>query len=63
MPDWFYRTVAQPALFRLPDRMSRAVALGLLGSLGRHAPGRALIDFLGHMHADPRLARQLGASR
>lgn len=56
MPDWFYRTVAQPALFCLPDRLARGSALGLMGLLGASRAGRALIDFLGHMHADPRLA-------
>lgn len=55
MPDWFYRTVAQPALFRLPDRLSRKVALGTIGVLGRSRIGGGLIDFLGHMEADPRL--------
>lgn len=56
MPDWFYRTVAQRALFALPDSAARALALGTIGALGRNAPGRALIDLLGHMRADPRLA-------
>lgn len=62
MPDWFYRTVAQPALFRLPDRTARSVALGVIGVLGASRMGRAVIDFLGHMHADPRLAVQVGGT-
>lgn len=55
MPDWWYRTVAQPALFRLNGRAARGVALGVVGALGRTRAGRSLIDFLGHMRADPRL--------
>ncbi len=60
MPDWFYRTLAQPALFLLPDKVARALALGLMGGLGECRPGRALIDFMGHMHADPRLRVKVG---
>lgn len=45
MPDWFYRTVAQPALFKLPELASRRVALGVIGTLGRFRLGGALIDF------------------
>lgn len=60
MPDWFYRPVAQRALFCLPDHWSRTVGLGLIGNLGESAPGRALIDFFGHMAADSRLAVRVG---
>ncbi len=56
MPDWFYRTVAQRVLFCLPGNAGRAVALGVIGTLGKSGTGRAIIDFLGHMEADPRLA-------
>lgn len=56
VPDWFYRTVAQPMLFRLPDATGRAVALGMVGMLGRTAPGRWVIDLLGHLRADGALA-------
>lgn len=59
MPDWFYRPVAQPVLFRLPDRAARGVALGVIGALGRSAAGRALIDFLGHMAPPPNLAVEI----
>lgn len=62
VPDWFYRTVAQPVLFALPDKAARAVALGIMGTLGASRPGRALIDFMGHMHADPRLAVRVGGT-
>lgn len=55
MPDWFYRTVTQPVLFRLPAGTARDFALGFLGRLSRLPAGPAAIDFLGHMRADPRL--------
>ena len=55
MPDWFYRTVSQPILFRLPAHKARDVALAFIGRLARLPLGPALIDFLGHMRADPRL--------
>ncbi len=54
--------MAQPTLFALPDKAARAVALGMMGTLGASRPGRALIDFMGHMHADPRLAVRVGGT-
>src|ERR1043165_5726639 len=60
MPDWFYRTVAQRALFSLPDEAGRAVALGIIGTLGKSEAGRAIIDFMGHMAPDPRLRVRVG---
>ena len=59
MPDWFYRTVSQPILFRFSAPRSRDFALGFMGGLGRLPFGPFLIDFLGHMRADPRLRRTL----
>jgi hypothetical protein len=55
MPDWFYRTLTQPLLFRLPAVAARDFTLGFLGRLSRLPLGPAVIDFLGHMRADPRL--------
>jgi hypothetical protein len=49
MPDWFYRTVSQPVLFRLPARWARDLTLGFMGRLARLPLGPAIIDFLGHM--------------
>ncbi len=57
MPDWFYRTVSQPLLFRLPAPRARDFALGFMGRLSRLPFGPLLIDFLGHMRADPRLRK------
>jgi hypothetical protein len=55
MPDWFYRTVSRPVLFRLPVSRSRNLALGFMGRFARLPLGLAMIDFLGHMRADDRL--------
>src|SRR5918996_3330493 len=55
MPDWFYRTVSKPILFRLPASRARNVALGFMSGLARLPFGPYLIDFLGHMRADTRL--------
>ena len=57
MPDWFYRTVSQPLLFSLPAPRARDLALGFMGRLSRLPFGPLLIDFLGHMRADPRLRK------
>jgi dihydroorotate dehydrogenase len=59
MPDWFYRTVSQPVLFRLPAVRARDLTLGFMGRLARLPLGPAVIDFLGHMRADPRLRRSI----
>lgn len=59
MPDWSYRTVFRPLLFRLPLETGRALALGTMGWLSRMPWGPALIDFLGHMRPDARLSRSL----
>ncbi len=59
MPDWFYRTVSRPLLYRLRPRVARALALGFMGRLARLPLGSRVIDLLGHMRADPRLAVSL----
>ena len=59
MPDWFYRTVSRPLLFRLSAPRARDLALGFMGTLARLPLGGAVIDFLGHMRADPRLRQTL----
>ena len=57
MPDWFYRTLSRPALFLLPPKHSRDIALGFMGGLAAlpFGAGGKIIDFLGHMRPDPRL--------
>jgi dihydroorotate dehydrogenase len=59
MPDWSYRTVLRPLLFRLPPRRARDLCLGVMGLLARSWAGRAFIDLLGHMRPDPRLRKSL----
>jgi dihydroorotate dehydrogenase len=59
MPDWFYRTVSRPLLFRLPAEVSRTFALRIVGTLSRLPLGPGIIDLLGHMRADPRLKRTI----
>src|SRR5438876_7917865 len=59
MPDWFYRTVSRPILFRCPAVTARDFALGVIGRLARLPFGPAVIDFLGHMRADRRLRQTL----
>ena len=59
MPDWFYRTLARPLLFRLPATTGRDFALGFMGLLGRLPFGGAVIDFLGHMRAPTPLGLEL----
>jgi dihydroorotate dehydrogenase len=55
MPDWSYRTVFRPLLFRLPPRLARGLCLGVVGTLARLPLGGKVIDLLGHMRPDPRL--------
>jgi hypothetical protein len=55
MPDWFYRTVSRPLLYRLKPRTARAFALGFMSKLARLPLGPRVIDLLGHMRPDPRL--------
>ena len=59
MPDWSYRTVFQPLLFRLPFEFARDVALGAMGRLSRMPFGTAVIDFMGHMRPVDDLARSV----
>jgi dihydroorotate dehydrogenase len=56
MPDWFYRTISRPMLYRLPAPMARTFALGVMGRLVRFPFGGTLIDLLGHMRADDRVS-------
>jgi dihydroorotate dehydrogenase len=57
VPDWFYRTVSRPLLFRLPAEQARRLACGFMGKIGDlpSGLGGAFIDFLGHMRPDARL--------
>ena len=57
MPDWSYRTVLRPLLFRLPVTAARDLSLGVMGALGRSRVGSAVIDLLGHMRPPASLRR------
>jgi hypothetical protein len=61
MPDWTYRTVFRPVLFRLPTAVGRDLALGTIGTLARLPWGRRVIEFMGHMRPPRPLRRRLGA--
>src|SRR4051794_5525715 len=58
MPDWSYRTVFRPALFRLPVPLARGLTLRVLGTLARLPLGPRVIDFLGHMRPPAGLRRE-----
>ncbi len=59
MPDWFYRTVSRPLLFRLPAEKAQALACGFMGMIGNLPAGLGgtFIDFLGHMRPDVQLEK------
>ncbi|HEY1171948.1 MAG TPA: hypothetical protein VGH19_11305 [Verrucomicrobiae bacterium] len=61
MPDWFYRTVSRPLLFRLPADKAQSLACSFMGMIGDlpQGLGGAFIDFLGHMRPDARLENTL----
>jgi dihydroorotate dehydrogenase len=63
MPDWTYRTLIRPVLFRLPAATARQWSLAALARLARMPAGPCVVEFFGHMQADPRLAvRVAGAA-
>jgi dihydroorotate dehydrogenase len=60
MPDWSYRTVLRPLMFRLGPERSRRLTIATLSTLSRLPFGLAAIDFLGHMRPDTRLRTRVG---
>ncbi len=56
MPDWTYQTVFRPLLFSLGPQAGRTIALGGMGFLARLPFGRHVIQLMGHMRPDARLA-------
>ena len=60
MPDWSYRTVFRPLLFRLPDALGRDLALAAIGGLGGLPGGRRVIEWMGHMRPPAALAARIG---
>jgi dihydroorotate dehydrogenase len=61
MPDWSYRTLFRPVLFRLPAAKARDLTLGFMGALARLPLGSRVIDLLGHMRPPADLARTVGS--
>lgn len=61
MPDWTYRTVFRPVLFRVPTTVGRDLALAAIGTVARLPWGRRVIEFMGHMRPARPLRRRLGA--
>ena len=57
MPDWSYRTILRPVLLSLGAERARRLAVRALRTLSRFP---YIIDFMGHMRADPRLRTQFG---
>jgi hypothetical protein len=62
MPDWTYRTIVRPLLFRLPVAVGRDLATGMIGSIARLPWGRHVIEFMGHMRPPAPLRRRLGTA-
>jgi dihydroorotate dehydrogenase len=58
MPDWSYQTLLRPALFAIRAEAGRDLALGAMGLLARFPGGARVIQLLGHMTPDVRLASQ-----
>lgn len=60
MPDWSYRTLFRPLLFRMPAATARDATLGAMGALSRLPGGTFVIRTLGHMELAPVLESSLG---
>lgn len=58
MPDWTYQTVFRAPLLGIDPGRGRDIALGCMGLLSRLPFGRRVIQLMGHMHPDPRLAME-----
>lgn len=63
MPDWTYQTVFRPLLFRFRPQTARRLALGGMGALARLPLGRRVIQLMGHMQPDARLAIERNGMR
>lgn len=60
MPDWSYRTLFRPLLFRLPPEKARDFTLRVFGGLGRSPFGSFVIRTFGHMEMSSLLEGRLG---
>jgi dihydroorotate dehydrogenase len=59
MPDWSYRPLLRPLLFRLAPRQARGLTLSVVGRLGQHPAGWWLLDTVGRLRPHASLARQV----
>ncbi|THF67612.1 hypothetical protein E7T06_20140 [Deinococcus sp. Arct2-2] len=59
MPDWSYRPLLRPLLFRLAPRQARGLTLKVVGRLGRHPAGGRLLDTVGRLRPHASLERQM----
>lgn len=57
MPDWSYRPVLRPLLFRLPPDVARDRTLAAIAALAARPGGGAVIDALGHLRAPAGIGR------
>ncbi len=57
MPDWTYRTLLRPLLFKVPAGRARGWILAALHALGKIPGGPELVAFMGHVSPAPSLRR------
>lgn len=57
MPDWTYRPVFRPVLFRMAPKRARDLTLAAIGGLARAPFGGAVIEAFGHMRPPSTLRR------
>ncbi|MBP1995855.1 hypothetical protein [Paenibacillus eucommiae] len=61
MPDWSYRTIFRPLLFRLSAERARDFTLHAMGLISKLPGGSLLIRTLGHMESYPILESKMSA--
>ena len=57
MPDWSYRPLLRPLLFRLDAHRARQLTLTVVGAVGNHRLGWRLLERVGRLHPHASLAR------
>src|SRR3979490_1168463 len=60
MPDWSYRTILRPILFRMSPEAARNLAGGFMGTPARWPLGTPLTALMGPMRPDDRLRQSVG---
>ncbi len=59
MPDWSYRPLLRPLLFRLPPGQASGLTLRVVGGLGRFSAGWQLLDRVGRLRPHSSLEQSL----